>query len=493
MSWTVEQWCDLLMQDMQWGDEGSGVTGGQGIGSIGPQIYAPSQQSLTEMCAGPNVYNRTGGNLHQTCDSQVFWAWAWEVSGNGASQTRHWIGELEIYLLLDSVDGEWRRVVSNNQPSGYVNGSGAATQGQRGDQIQHAGTAYASVKTGSLTPIELWAQPFYPFVDRALMARVRGVHCRARHFVIGSDAASSKYGLRVGYDPYKANSGLTDAFRPPDGFPSRAMDGGHGRRRVATEQPSWVTCTTVGPTGVITGSRPPWNGTGAINGSSPEYGSSYGPDWPWAKTPYLLTEAQLRANPPPRPYELGGPYVYDHYQPGQAPAPAPTPAPTPTPAPGPNPTPAPPPAEPPGPIPAEVVDANNWFALDVDGTDDAWAPLGEASVVDIDVTNDLVVAVGETLESVLQCYTSGGYVAPDRSVTSVTVSPGSLATITAASTTDGIGRLFLEIEGDQLGVGTVTVEIDGYSESFGLSVVTPDQVPANLSIRASAWSRAITR
>lgn len=483
MSWTDSQWGDLLMQDMQLANE-STSTGGQSGSLIRAEIITPSIVALDEMCDGPNVYGVWGGNLNETVDSMTSWNWLWEASGNASTVARAWIGEMEGFILLDGPTGPWVNVYRNMQPLGYVNSGVFAQWNNRADQIQEPGTSYASCRPTATTPLELWTIPFFPFVDAALMQRMYGWHSRVRGFVFGPDAASARYMVAAGFDPYKANSGLPDSERPPLGFPSKAQDGGHGRYRLLTTQPQWITVTSVGPTNVTPGGRPPWTA-----------GYGVGANWPWGVTGTnkLLTEAQLRANLPPRPYELGGPYFYDHYQPGAAPAPAPTPTPAPTPVPAPNPSPAPPPAEPPGPIPAEVIDADNWFALDVDGTDDAWAPLAEPFATLISTETALIVANGETLNVVFTATTRGLLPAPDRTVDSVTVSPSGLATRTYSTTTDGIGRMTVSITGAQLGVGSLTITVDGYSQEFGLSVVTPDQVPANLSIRASAWSRALTR
>lgn len=492
MSWTDTQWGDLLMLHMQANDAGDAqnVTGGgePAGANIGAQVYCPSIQALDEMCDGPNAYGAFGGNLNDTIDTVTSWNWAFRMTGHSGNAYL-WIGEMEGFVLLDGPTGEWRNVYRNMQPLGFVNSGTWADWNNRADQEQVSGTSYARIRPTNDTPLELWTIPFFPFVNASLMQRMYGWHSRFRMFLVGSDASSARYMVRAGFDPYKANNGLPDSARPPGGFPSKAMDGGHGAAVQATTQPQWVTVTTVGPTRLTPGGRPPWN-----NSYGGEYGD--GPAWPWGVVGAgkLLSEAQLRANLPPRPYELGGPYFYDHYQPGgTSPAPAPAPSPAPTPAPAPNPAPAPSPPPPPEPIPQVVVDADNWFALDVDDTDDAWAPLAEAAVKLISSESALIVALGESLTAEFLCTTSGGLVAPDRTVTSVVVAPNTLATATAAATTDGLGRLYVEIEGDEIGVGTLTITIDGRTDVFGLSVVTADQVPANLSIRASAWSRAITR
>ena len=110
------------------------------------------------------------------------------------------------------------------------------------------------------------------------------------------DRSRARYLVRVGCDLYAARSdgwfwydtGSGGGRYDYLGYPRQTADFGGGRNRVLAST-EWTTIgfVTMRPQGFNPGLAPPW--------------ASGWPENPYGKSPYGLTEAQIRANPPPLP------------------------------------------------------------------------------------------------------------------------------------------------------------------------------------------------
>lgn len=301
---TDAEWHALLMADMQ-GDndalpsklnEGDGFSGG----TIKAEIIVPTSQSLIEQCAGPNIYNATGGTLHNTLDTLVPWGWFWEQAGNQYPDALIVMGDMAC-SILDANDN-WVEVFSGMRGYGYVNGGGFSSLNDRGPEINGVaqparGTNLTLLKVSRLRPLELWPEGFWTFQNRALMAGMKGWHLRMTAWLEGPYRDLAKIQACLGGDPYEYQSAYAGDRRPGNDFPYRAQDGGHGRYKTLTSTPQLITCTSVGPTFQAPGPRPPW---------APGYNAGDGPAWPWGVVGAnkLLSSSQLLANLPPKPTTL---------------------------------------------------------------------------------------------------------------------------------------------------------------------------------------------
>lgn len=299
---TNDEWHALLMSDMQGANSGlpSKLNENDGFsgGTIRAEVNTPTMQSLIEQCAGPNIYNATGGTLHNTADTLVPWGWFWEMDGNQYPDVLIVMGDMAGYVLNSA--NQWAQVFSGQRGYGYVNGGGFNAQNDRGPLINGIaqparGTNLTLLKVSRLRPLELWPESFWTFQNRGLIAGMRGWHIRMVAWLEGPYKDLARIQAKQGVDVYEYQSSHPGNKRPPDDFPFRATDGGHGRYKQLTSTPQLITATTVGPTTETAGSRPPW---------TTQYGN--GPAWPWGivGADKLLSSSQLRANLPPMPVSL---------------------------------------------------------------------------------------------------------------------------------------------------------------------------------------------
>ncbi len=301
---TDAEWHALLMDDMQSDNSGqpSKLNEGDGFsgGTIKAEIIVPTGQSLIEQCAGPNIYGTSGGTLHNTMDTLVPWGWFWEMAGNQYPDTLIVMGDMACSIL--DANNNWIEVFSGLRGYGYVNGGGYSSLNDRGPLINGVaqparGTNLTLLKVSRLRPLELWPEGFWTFQNRALMAGMKGWHIRMTAWLEGPTKDQALIQACLGSDPYEYQSAYAGDKRPPNDFPFRAHDGGHGRYKRLTSTPQLITCTSVGPTFQPPGPRPPW---------APGYGAGDGPAWPWGVvgTNKLLSSSQLLANLPPKPTSL---------------------------------------------------------------------------------------------------------------------------------------------------------------------------------------------
>lgn len=382
MAWTDTEWGDILLDAMQTENEGT-AKGYSGGGSRNrASIYCPSYQAIAEQCSpsSPNPYGVGSGSLPSRFSTLTPWFWAWEGDGNTSTNTRIICGAMHAEIKRG--DTGWVTLFTDKQLRGFVNAAVYADTSDPGDQIQLPDGRYTSIRPTQAKPLELWSIPFYAASDRASCLQMVAFHARCWAWLEGPDAANAHYIATLGYDLFEYGSSLPGDRRPPTGWPDRAQDGGHSKYFSLSTTPRLLTVTTVGPTTVAPGGRPPWVGN---------YGD--GPAWIWGAGSYLLSEAGLRAALPSKPS--------DTPPSGSVPAPAPSPSPSPTP----TPTPAPAPIK----GPNGTAGLLNWKTRG--GADEVtlvWSPLDGTTVVvppddDSVVTGVSIspdggtVAVGDTL------------------------------------------------------------------------------------------------
>jgi hypothetical protein len=250
--------------------------------------------------------------------SQVFtWFHSWQGPGHSATNTG--TETANIFVMIVTTDGEWYEMFSGARMAGWFWGQigggvgfityGATPAGCTFRQQPDGRTTFWRAGAGE-SP-EAWPidtvpsrgpklQPTpYPGMNRDVFARAAGflIGCQVRLALdnpngpndldrgsylvqLGSDMqAVLPNGSKVNYD------GRYDWL----GWP-RVVNDGNVTRYVNIRSPQWRTVATFSG---------PWQGFHP--GTGQPWANGFPDNWPYSRAPYGLSEAQLRANPPPLP------------------------------------------------------------------------------------------------------------------------------------------------------------------------------------------------
>lgn len=249
---------------------------------------------------------RKVSRLGDAMNSLAPWLWAYGGPSGTPSSIRLQYTTYIIEILLDSPTGQWIRYIAparvgNSMGYGQLwagnspQGGGAGVVGSRMQQVPDPSGGGVSI--GSLTGnagIEAWPEQFYMVEDLSVFQRayavagIVGVRCINASNNQPYSGSSEAFCVSLGNDPYRRPKvdygGEPDsAFRNVVG--SERMDGACCRWKPVTG-PNWHPVAFV----TMENSRDTQQGRPA----APPFTGS----WPFDKPPYVLTEAQLRANPP---------------------------------------------------------------------------------------------------------------------------------------------------------------------------------------------------
>ena len=275
-------------------------------GAYMPSIVVPgTYASVRDACGGHS-------NLADLLDHVVTWTWIWEGEGNKATNTRVACRHARAYWLSKST-GKWN-LAFDVRPSGMtwpitwkdgkcttpfmepgkVSGRGIGNQRNEDAEV-------ISCKPTLNTNYELWGEAI---IGHAAFLDVKAWYLATDVKLIVDDPAQpddrdlAKYIVTVGADfktmtkrdktPNAIKFGVHDsranAWDQPDGYPNFAISGFQCRYRLIGKD--WLTVHTISM-------GPQWHKQ--YMGYSPWHAK----EWPYARPPYVLTEDEVRANPPP--------------------------------------------------------------------------------------------------------------------------------------------------------------------------------------------------
>lgn len=222
--------------------------------------------------------------------------WAWVHAAQGHASTNTGVEQRNMFTAIRRSNGQWVYLFSGARTWGAVYGSNGL------QRLQNDGIT-TFVKCAGSTSVETWPRDttpsrgiveFYggPF-NRDVIADATCVFvgCQMRLALDNpsgvNDMAQSRLIAKVGYDWFVPNAPARYDWL---GFPYQAFDGGSGRyRQIVGTDWQWVTTNSADCN---------WNDNIGI---PPPWGFWSG-NWVYTDSPsYAITEAQLRANPPPLP------------------------------------------------------------------------------------------------------------------------------------------------------------------------------------------------
>ena len=277
-------------------------------GAYMPGIGFPgTYESVRDACAGHS-------NLAELLDSVITWTWIWEGEGNRATNTRVACRHARAYWLSKST-GKWNlafdvrpwgltwpmtwkdgKCTTNFMEPAKVSGRGDGNQRNEDAEIM-------SCKPTLDTNYELWGKAVIgheAFLDVKAWYLATDVKLIVDDSVQPDDRDLAKYIVTVGADfgtsqrDKTSNAikfGVQDKRKrdrqQPNGYPNCIVDGFHCRYRLIGKD--WLTVHAIS--------------------MGPQYHKEYPKvvktlwgtveKWPYVRPPYVLTEHEVWANPPP--------------------------------------------------------------------------------------------------------------------------------------------------------------------------------------------------
>ena len=310
---TSSSWIEQIMDDarlapdfakLAGGYDVPNVLGGTGISSYDGMAAANAAWSATPPNPGKSASSLnfapppTPGNPFFVNNVAALPAWFWLFAAQGHTATNTGVEVRNRFLMVKRKStGAWVTV--------YQGARGGSIQPWNGGGLvrNQADGLSSFYKVGGNGGIEAWVgdtnpsrgiRDFYGAFNRELIADASCYFVGAQARLAlddpngANDIASANIGVQLGYDGYIENfDGLHHDYL---GFPRGMMEGGSNRWKLL-KSTSWtpVLACSADIQRITMGIRPPWGfWTGA---------------WPYASSSggYALTEAQLRANPPPIP------------------------------------------------------------------------------------------------------------------------------------------------------------------------------------------------
>ena len=310
---TSAQWIEQILDDarlapdfttLAGGFDVPNLLGGTGISSYDGMVAANAAWSATPPNPGRSASNLnfapppTPGNPGFVNNVASLPAWFWTFAAQGHGSTNTGVETRNRFLMVKRKStGAWVTVFQGARGGSIQPWYGGGLARNQSDGLS------SFYKVSGNGGIEAWVgdtnpsrgiQDFYGAFSRELIADAScyfvGAQARLALDDPGgtNDIASSNIGVQLGYDAYV--QGFDGLHHDYLGFPRAMMEGGSNRWKLL-KSTSWtpVLAISADVQRVTTGVRPPWGfWTGA---------------WPYASSSggYALTEAQLRANPPPIP------------------------------------------------------------------------------------------------------------------------------------------------------------------------------------------------
>ena len=286
--------------------------------AFNPGVGFPgTYESVRDACAGHS-------NLADLLDYVVTWTWIWEGKDNTATNTRVACRHARAYWLSKST-GKWN-LAFDVRPSGMtwpmtwkdgkcttpfmepgkVSGRGIGNQRNEDAEVM-------SCKPDLNTNYELWGKAVIgheAFLDVKAWYLATDVRLIVDDPTRPDDRDLAKYIVTVGADfktsqldktPNAIKFGVQDKrkheFTQPNGYPNKHVDGFRCRYRLVGKDWLTVHAISMGPQHhkeYDNRPPPPWG--------PPWEDHTYRPTknaWPYTRPPYVLTEDEVRANPPP--------------------------------------------------------------------------------------------------------------------------------------------------------------------------------------------------
>jgi len=278
--------------------------------SVPGVVFPGTYESFRDACAGHT-------NFADLVNEVVTWTWVWEGKGNKATNTRVALRHARAYWLSKST-GKWN-LAFNARPWGldgqikWSNDSmiwpklkDRTTGNQRNEDAE-----VMSCKPAMDDPYEIWgidtcgnevfrdAKAWYIATDLKLIVDdptkpddrdlakyivTVGVDFKTTH--IDKTDNALKFGVN---DPRK-NSYYTGGYY--GGYVNQACDGFHCRYRLIGKE--WLTVQSISMGPQYNKGYPEWKPIQKWNRQR-----TGGESWPYSRSPYVLTEDEVRANPPP--------------------------------------------------------------------------------------------------------------------------------------------------------------------------------------------------
>jgi len=286
--------------------------------AFNPGVGFPgTHESIRDACAGHS-------NLADLVDYVVTWTWIWEGKGNQATNTRVACRDARAYWLSKST-GRWN-LAFDVRPSGltwpltWKDGKSTTpfmepqkVSGREGGNQRNEDAEIMSCKPTFDTNYELWGKAVIghqDFLDVKAWYLATDVKLIVDDPNLPDDRDLAKYIVTVGADfgtsqrdktPNAIKFGVRDKRKndrnQPDGYPNCIVDGFHCRYRLIGRDWMTVHAISMGPQYHNEyGNRPPppWGPPWEDHAYRPTNNA-----WPYTRPPYVLTEDEVRANPPP--------------------------------------------------------------------------------------------------------------------------------------------------------------------------------------------------
>jgi hypothetical protein len=274
-------------------------------------VFQGTYESVRDACAGHS-------NLAELLDRVVTWTWIWEGQGNKATNTRVACRHARAYWLSKST-GKWN-LAFDVRPSGWVEPFtwfGGPQSGEsyrkKNDNQRNEDAIVMSCKPTRDTKYELWGSACIgheAFLDVKAWYLATDVKLIVDDPIKPDDREQAKYIVTVGADfktsqldktPNAIRFGANDKRKhddeQPDGYPNKGVSGFQCRYRLIGRDWMTVHAISMGPQyHKEYGNRPPppWGPPWDDHAYRPTKNA-----WPYTRPPYVLTEDEVRANPPP--------------------------------------------------------------------------------------------------------------------------------------------------------------------------------------------------
>ncbi|MFZ4540844.1 MAG: hypothetical protein ACOYNL_03400 [Rickettsiales bacterium] len=267
-----------------------------GAGAIYPGIASPgTYQSIVGMCEG------RCDNFARNVNTPISWTWIWEGEGNQATNTRVEASHARGYYLSAS-RGVWV-LAFDERPVGYAQGIATTTENRADlslDNQQQTGEFSTSAKPIYPVKYELWGSKnigHEAFKDARAWYFATDLRLIVDNPNLPDDRDKARYIVKIGADfmieePERSLTGTHHRYivngQPTNdmgvGYPNRVIDGFGGRYRLITNECQTFTAITMEGSAGGSNYPPPW-------GNYTQYN-------PYGHSPYILTEEEVRANPP---------------------------------------------------------------------------------------------------------------------------------------------------------------------------------------------------
>lgn len=255
--------------------------------------------AIREMCTNyPSGVYRS--DFYEKWDALACWLWFYWGLGHTAVGKRVETRNMVISILRASnntwVDSPVRQKIGGNDGqrwNGTVGCEGSAScvaDYLAKVRTESSGNLSYRLNDGSNQGVELWPNGnFYTPLDRSLMRDAKAGAIIAQIRVINDDGTQysgtdAKVCAAIGFDQYASGRNVSGQALGSQG--NHMMDGGKCRWKTYDCSTGWQSVAMVTMRAYKRETRPPWTSGWITDG------------WAFSESPYVLTEAEVRANPP---------------------------------------------------------------------------------------------------------------------------------------------------------------------------------------------------